>query len=129
MTGAREPSEAEVEAAARALCKRRIQLNIKYDGEIDPARVAAAIDYAWRDFADAARAALRAAAAVREGGGAVNRPARFTVADLRRALRAAEASGPDYAVEIDPDGTIRIIRRPDRATVATKVEPHAVLVF
>lgn len=41
-----------------------------------------------------------------------NRPARFTVADLRRALKAAEQSGPDWAVEVDPDGTIRLVRKP-----------------
>ena len=41
-----------------------------------------------------------------------NRPARFTTADLRRALKAAEQSGPTWAVEIDPDGTIRLLRRP-----------------
>ena len=40
----------------------------------------------------------------------MNRPARFTIADLRRALRAAEQAGADYAVEIAPDGTIRIVR-------------------
>lgn len=40
----------------------------------------------------------------------MNRPARFTTADLRRALRAAEQTGPDYAVEVLKDGTIRIIR-------------------
>jgi hypothetical protein len=40
----------------------------------------------------------------------LNRPARFTVADLRRAIKAAERSGPDWAVEIAPDGTIRIVR-------------------
>jgi hypothetical protein len=40
----------------------------------------------------------------------MNRPARFTVADLRRALKAAQHSGPEYAVEIAVDGTIRIVR-------------------
>lgn len=41
-----------------------------------------------------------------------NRPARFTIADLRRATKAAEQSGPDWAVEIAPDGTIRLVRGP-----------------
>ena len=41
-----------------------------------------------------------------------NRPARFTTADLRRALKATEQTGPTWAVEIDPDGTIRLVRRP-----------------
>ena len=44
----------------------------------------------------------------------MNRPARFTTADLRRALRAAEQSGPDYAVEVAPDGTIRIVRHAEK---------------
>jgi hypothetical protein len=38
------------------------------------------------------------------------RPARFTQADLDRALRAAEKAGPDVAVDILPDGTIRLTR-------------------
>ena len=37
------------------------------------------------------------------------RPARFTVVDLRRAIEAAKAAGGDWAVEIDPDGTIRVV--------------------
>jgi hypothetical protein len=46
----------------------------------------------------------------------MNRPARFTVADLRRATKVAEQTGRD--VEIAPDGTIRIVRRPERAITA-----------
>lgn len=38
------------------------------------------------------------------------RPARCTQADISRALRAAAAISPDTAVEILPDGTIRIGR-------------------
>lgn len=38
------------------------------------------------------------------------RPARFTQADLDRALKAAERAGPDVAVDILPDGTIRLSR-------------------
>lgn len=36
-------------------------------------------------------------------------PARFREADLKRALRAAEAVGAKVSVEIDRDGTIRIV--------------------
>jgi hypothetical protein len=38
------------------------------------------------------------------------RPARFTQADLDRALKAAEKAGADVAVDILPDGTIRLSR-------------------
>lgn len=37
------------------------------------------------------------------------RPARFTQADIARAIRAIEAVGARMAVEIGLDGTIRII--------------------
>lgn len=36
------------------------------------------------------------------------RPSRCTQADIRRALEAAKASGECLAVEILPDGTIRL---------------------
>ena len=39
-----------------------------------------------------------------------NRPARFTTADLRRALKAAGQAGPEWFVDVLPDGTIRIKR-------------------
>ena len=35
-----------------------------------------------------------------------NRPARFTVADIEQAVRAAELSGLNWCVEILPDETI-----------------------
>lgn len=38
------------------------------------------------------------------------RPARFTEADLVRALKTARAQGIDAAIEIAPDGTIRIFQ-------------------
>jgi hypothetical protein len=38
------------------------------------------------------------------------RSARFTQSDLDRALKAAEKAGPDVAVDILPDGTIRLSR-------------------
>lgn len=40
------------------------------------------------------------------------RPARFTQLDLERAIKAAKLLGEDAAVEIAPDGTIRIARAP-----------------
>ena len=39
-----------------------------------------------------------------------DRPARFTTAELRRALNAAEQAGPEWLVDILPDGTMRIKR-------------------
>lgn len=43
------------------------------------------------------------------------RPAAFTQADVARALRAAEQVAPGrMAVEIDPDGVIRLIPAPDK---------------
>ena len=60
----------------------------------------------------------------------MNRPARFTTADLVRATKAAEKVGPDWAVEIDLDGTIRIVRRAgSRAPTATHVAPVEDVVF
>jgi hypothetical protein len=44
-----------------------------------------------------------------------NRAARFTQADISRALRAAKATGDDYRVRIDPDGSITIDRSPAEA--------------
>jgi hypothetical protein len=38
-----------------------------------------------------------------------NRPARVTQADISRALRAARKAGPDMAVEILANSTIRIV--------------------
>jgi hypothetical protein len=47
------------------------------------------------------------------------RPARFTQVDLRRAIKTARDLGDDYAVDILPNGTIRISRirvdHPDKA--------------
>lgn len=37
------------------------------------------------------------------------RPARVTQADIARALRAVEQTGTRAAVEVAPDGTIRIV--------------------
>jgi hypothetical protein len=46
------------------------------------------------------------------------RPARFTEADVHRALKAAERAGPDWRVEVLPDGTIRL----QRQSTATKLD-------
>ena len=60
----------------------------------------------------------------------MNRPARFTTADLVRAARAAEKAGPEWGVEIDPDGTIRIVRTAGaRPPSATRVAPIEEVVF
>ncbi|MGI4766084.1 MAG: hypothetical protein ACRYGP_13660 [Janthinobacterium lividum] len=60
----------------------------------------------------------------------MNRPARFTVADLRRATKAAEQAGPNWAVEIDTDGTIRIVRKPDlKGAARRQLEPVEEVVF
>jgi hypothetical protein len=40
-------------------------------------------------------------------------PARFTEADVKRALAAAKKAGDEYGVEVLPDGTIRICRMPE----------------
>lgn len=39
-------------------------------------------------------------------------PARVTQADLARAGRAAKSLGPEWWVEVTPDGTIRLARVP-----------------
>lgn len=38
------------------------------------------------------------------------RPARCTQADIKRALSVAQKFGPDVAVDILPDGTIRLCK-------------------
>jgi hypothetical protein len=38
------------------------------------------------------------------------RAARFSQADISRALRAAKKVGDDYCVEVEPGGLIRIVR-------------------
>ena len=37
------------------------------------------------------------------------RPARFTQADVARAIRAVKQTGSSMAVEVAPDGTIRLV--------------------
>jgi hypothetical protein len=48
------------------------------------------------------------------------RPARFTQADIARALRAVEQTGARVAVEITPDGMIRIVPTGDDVTTADR---------
>lgn len=43
-------------------------------------------------------------------------PARVTQADIARALRAVAATGVPMAVEILPDGTIRLVPAPEPAS-------------
>jgi phage I-like protein len=51
-------------------------------------------------------------------------PARFTQADVARALRAAQSAGPAGRVEILPDGTIRLIQgAPEAALQSTDRSP------
>ena len=59
----------------------------------------------------------------------MNRPARFTEADLRRAVKVAEQSGRD--VEVAPDGTIRIVRAADAAAgkKVQAVEPREIVIW
>lgn len=38
-----------------------------------------------------------------------NTPARFTQADIARAIRAIEQTGAKMEIRIEPDGTIRIV--------------------
>jgi hypothetical protein len=49
------------------------------------------------------------------------RPARCTQADIRRAIKAVEQAGASMAVEILPDGTIRL------TPVSQKPEDNAVI--
>lgn len=48
--------------------------------------------------------------------------ARFREADIKRALRAADAVGAKVTVEIDRDGTIRIV--PASATTKPQLAPR-----
>lgn len=56
------------------------------------------------------------------------RPARFTQADIARAIRAIEQTGARMAVEVTADDTIRIVpidhkrRRPEKAEIGEKPE-------
>lgn len=57
-----EPSEAEVERVARALCARHIRHVRRFDtapAELE-AKLPAAVDHTWRDHAEDARAAIAA---------------------------------------------------------------------
>lgn len=49
------------------------------------------------------------------------RPARATEADIRRAIHAAEKAGARMAVEILPDGTIRLTPIRPQADASTDI--------
>ena len=44
-----------------------------------------------------------------------NRLPRFTKEEIKRVALVAKELGDDYAVEIDPDGTLRIVKREKRS--------------
>jgi len=52
--------------------------------------------------------------------------ARFTQADLARAVRAAKSVGDDMAVDLRPDGTIRIFRLVEGPNAAVEPQPEVV---
>jgi hypothetical protein len=52
----------------------------------------------------------------------MTRPARVTMSDMARAVRAADAGRVPRAVEIAPDGTIRIVPV-DRAAIPQDPSP------
>lgn len=55
------------------------------------------------------------------------RPARCTQADIRRALLAAKAAGVEVAVEILPDGTIRLEQKENKAKPEPRLREGLVL--
>ena len=65
------------------------------------------------------------------------RPPRFQQADVARALRAAQQVGGDWAIEIEPEGTIRIVpadpvakqKGEQNSTDATEEDRHSGSLF
>lgn len=58
------------------------------------------------------------------------RPARVSQADIARALRAVEQVGVSMAVEIAPDGTIRLVPiAPEEKRQKASVEPETEIVL
>jgi hypothetical protein len=57
------------------------------------------------------------------------RPARCTQADIKRAIKAAAEAGPNMAVEILTDGTIRIAPIPPQANKQPKAAPKKEIVL
>lgn len=55
------------------------------------------------------------------------RAARCTKADIRRALEGAKAAGVDVAVEILPDGTIRLVQSENKPAPPSSLRPGLVL--
>jgi hypothetical protein len=53
------------------------------------------------------------------------RPARFTEADIGRAMRAVEKNGGRFEIRVEPDGAIRIVPIDGQKAPSTaKVEPE-----
>lgn len=50
--------------------------------------------------------------------------AKVTQADIARALRAIADSGQDLALEVDPDGTMRILPTPEKGRRKSRVAPE-----
>lgn len=57
------------------------------------------------------------------------RPARFTQADLNRAIRAITRAGANMVVEVLPDGTMRIAPAGSKAGERPRSEPERVVVL
>ncbi len=57
------------------------------------------------------------------------RPARCTQADIQRAIKAAAASEKPMAVEVLPDGTIRITPIPPQGSSTVPGEPKREVVL
>jgi hypothetical protein len=52
-------------------------------------------------------------------------PAKFTQADVTRAIRAAEAEGKSVTIRLLPDGTVEFVIRPPEAQDVRPVQPVA----
>src|ERR1019366_6648153 len=94
-----------------------------------PHRPALRLRYEYRPRSPGRPSRLCAAQRARGGRGGTSggpehmsrRPARCTQADIRRAIKAVEQAGASMAVEILPDGTIRL------TPVSQKPEDNAVI--
>ena len=62
-------------------------------------------------------------------GAMSRRPARCTQADIHRAIKAVEQAGSRMAIEILPDGTIRIASSSAKAAEPTPVAPQRDIVL
>ena len=66
--------------------------------------------------------------AVAKGSGVSRRPARFTQADVARAVRAIEQIGSNRIVKIDTDGSILILLPPVEKPNG-RVDPHQEIIL